>query len=118
MWNYLAQTDVTVRALVTGAGPISVFLLLVIVLLGFVLVRSFFTQMQRPIAQRTSQALLFPFIALLVAMVVELGALFTIVGLPFSFTVVVSVPLTVLTGYLIWQQFLYRALSQLPGPKD
>jgi len=116
--HYLAQTDVTVRSLVDGPAGLTVLTFLVIGVCGFALVRSFFEQLARPIPERQARTLLLPFIMLLLAMVVELGALFMIVGLSFNFTFVVSLPLTILTGYLIWVQFLGRAMAELPSPKS
>ncbi|WP_218082066.1 hypothetical protein [Anthocerotibacter panamensis] len=118
MWNYLAQTDTTVRGLTSSPGVIAGVALFAVLVCGFALVRVFLDQLKLPIAQRTLGGLLVPYLTVVVAVVFELAALFTVVGLPFNFTLTVSLPLMTIVGVLVWQRFLYRAITQLPGPTE
>jgi hypothetical protein len=118
MFYYLAQTDTTLRSLAASPLILAAIAAFTILTCGYSLWRGLFDQLQLPISQRRTGFLWLPYGAIFIAIIFELAAIFTIVGLSFSFTLTVSVPLSLLLALLIWNRFIVKVLAQLPGPTE
>jgi hypothetical protein len=115
---YFAQTSTTISNLVNGSGPLILGAFVAVSILSLALWGICVLQLRKPRAERSLIGVLIIHVLLIVATIVQLASLFTITGLSFDFTLIVSTPLSALVGFLVWQQYIYKGLKILPGPTE
>jgi len=118
MMFLLAQTDVTIRTLLNGPALGVVIFGAGMAVFSLALWWACVQQLQHPIAKRSLLFVFALYVSLYISVVMLMAYLFTITGLDFTFTLITSFVLGTIVSVPIWQQFIYKGLTLLPGPGE